>query len=121
KKKYFILPKTQDDPVSYLVVNEISEKSGWSMLGIMPLTEIEQMRTTNISFVIIMIIIACILVLISSILISRSILVPMNSLIANFKNIASGNHKVMFKETKSIEINSISRTAEHMLKNINQL
>lgn len=120
-KKYFILPKTKDDPVSYLVVNEISEKSGWSMLGIMPLTEIEQMRKTNISFVIIMIIIACILVLISSDLISRSILTPMKGLIANFKNIASGNHQVIFKETKSIEINSISATAEHMLKNINQL
>lgn len=121
KKKYFILPKSKDNPVSLLVVNEMSEMSGWSMLGIMPLTEIEQMRTMNTSFVIMMIIIACILVLISAVIISRSIMIPMHGLIKNFKRIASGNQKVVFKPSKSIEINAIARTAEYMLLNINQL
>ncbi|OAB47540.1 cache domain-containing sensor histidine kinase [Paenibacillus antarcticus] len=120
-QKSFIISKTKDNPVSYLVVNETSKVSGWSILGIMPLTEIEQMRSTNTTFVIVMIVIACILVVFLSGWISRSILVPMNGLIKKFNEIAAGRRDVSFKETRSIEINSIAITADNMLNNINRL
>lgn len=119
--KSFIINKTKDNPVSYLVVNETSAVSGWSILGIMPLTELEQMRITNTTFVIIIIVIACMLVVLLSWGISRSILVPMKALIAKFNAIAAGQRDVTFKEFTSVEINSIAATAEHMLTNINQL
>lgn len=119
--KSFVLPKSKDNPVSYLVVNETSPISGWSILGIMPLTEIEQMRHTNTTFVMTVIVIACILVLLFSGWISRSILVPMHGLIAKFNEIAAGNRDVVFQESKSVEINTIAATAEHMLTNMNQL
>lgn len=120
-KGSFILNGNKENKISYLVVNETSPISGWSILGIMPLTEIEQMRATSTSFVIIAIVIACILVVLLSYGISRSILIPMNSLIAKFNEIAQGNRKVEFKQTKSIEIDTIASTAEHMLNNMNHL
>lgn len=121
ERGFFTLPGDEENPVSYLVVNDTSNVSGWSTLGIMPLTEIEQMRTTSMSFIIGIIVIACILVLLLSYGISRSILVPMNGLIVRFNEIAKGNRKVDFKKSNSIEINAIAATAENMLRNINQL
>ncbi|GAB6992643.1 cache domain-containing sensor histidine kinase [Paenibacillus pini] len=121
EQKSFVISKTKDNPVSYLVVNETSKISGWSILGIMPLTELEQMRTTNTTFVIVIIVIACILVVFLSGWISRSILVPINSLIVKFNEIAAGRRDVSFKESRSIEINSIAINAENMLNNINHL
>lgn len=117
----FTVDKSVDHPVSYLVVNETSQVSGWTILGIMPLTEIEQMRSTNTTVVIVMIVIACILVVILSGLISKSILNPMQSLLQRFNQIASGRRDISFKESRSMEINLIAKTADHMLKNINQL
>lgn len=119
--KSFTVAKSDEHPVSYLVVNETSQVSGWTILGIMPLTEIEDMKSTNTTVVIIMIVIACILVIMLSGLISKSILNPMQRLLQRFNQIASGRRDISFKESKSKEINLISETAEHMLKNINQL
>lgn len=120
-KRSFTVAKSGDHPVSYLVVNETSLVSGWSILGIMPLTEVEEMRSTNTTVVIAMLVIACILVILLSGLISKSILNPMQSLLQRFNQIASGRRDVSFKESKSVEINLIAETADHMLKNINQL
>lgn len=119
--KSFTITKSGDHQVSYLVVNETSRVSGWTILGIMPLTEIEEMRSTNTTVVIIMIVIACILVVMLSGLISKSILNPMQRLLQRFNQIASGRRDVSFKESKSMEINLIAETADNMLKNINQL
>lgn len=119
--KSLIIHKSKDNPVSYLVVNEASAVAGWSIVGIMPLTELEDMRSTNTTFVIMIIVIACILVVLLSWVISRSILVPMKALIGKFNKIAAGHRDVTFKEFKSVEISSIAATAEHMLTNINQL
>lgn len=119
--KSFTVAKSGDHLVSYLVVNETSQVSGWTILGIMPLTEIEQMRSTNTTVVMIMIVIACILVVFLSGLISQSILNPMQSLLQRFNQIASGRRDISFKESRSVEINLIAETADHMLKNINQL
>ncbi|MEK5478940.1 sensor histidine kinase [Paenibacillus sp. FSL R5-0407] len=120
-KKSFIVAKSGDHPVSYLVVNETSLVSGWAILGIMPLTEVEELRSTNKTVVIAMVVIACMLVVLLSGLISKSILNPMQSLLQRFNQIASGRRDVSFKESKSKEINLIAETADHMLKNINQL
>ncbi|MDN4070807.1 sensor histidine kinase [Paenibacillus vini] len=120
-KKSFIVAKSGDHPVSYLVVNETSLVSGWAILGIMPLTEVEELRSTNTTVVIAMVVIACMLVVLLSGLISKSILNPMQSLLQRFNQIASGRRDVSFKESKSKEINLIAETADHMLKNINQL
>lgn len=119
--KSFIIPKSDENPVSYLVVNETSLVSGWSILGIMPLTELEDMRATNTKFVIFMIVIACILVLFLSGLISKSILNPMKRLLRRFNEIAAGRRDVSFKQSSSMEINLIAKTADKMLKSINQL
>lgn len=120
-KKSFIVAKSGDHPVSYLVVNETSLVSGWTILGIMPLTEVEELRSTNTTVVIAMVVIACMLVVLLSGLISKSILNPMQSLLQRFNQIASGRRDVSFKESRSKEINLIAETADHMLKNINQL
>lgn len=120
-KKSFIVAKSGDHPVSYLVVNETSLVSGWAILGIMPLNEVEELRSTNTTVVIAMVVIACMLVVLLSGLISKSILNPMQSLLQRFNQIASGRRDVSFKESRSKEINLIAETADHMLKNINQL
>ncbi|MEK5253285.1 histidine kinase [Paenibacillus sp. FSL F4-0125] len=120
-EKSFIISKSGSDSVSYLIINEPSLVSGWSILGIMPLTEMEEMKSNTSKVVITIIVTACIGVIILSVMISRSILNPMQSLLQRFNQIASGRRDITFKYSKSKEVNLIAETADYMLKSINHL
>lgn len=117
----FTISKCRENPVSYLVVSEKSTVSGWNILGIMPLTELEQIEWTNGLFVVAMMIGACLMILLVSSRISKFILVPMNGLIDSLNQIARGEKGVRLPVTKSMEINRISVTVSEMLESIDDL
>lgn len=117
----FTIDKCKENPVSYLVVSEKSAVSGWNILGIMPLTELEQIERTNGLFVVAMMIGACLVILLVSSRISRFILVPMNGLIDSLNRIARGERRFQLPVTRSMEINRISVTVSEMLDSIDNL
>lgn len=121
KEESFFLEKTADNPMSYLVVQETSGISGWSILGIMPLDEMDRIRTTVTSFVAVLLAASCILILLLSGLISRSIMGPVNQLIGQFRQIADGKKEMALEETRSVEVNEIAHTASEMLTSIERL
>lgn len=121
KEESFFLEKTAENPMSYLVVQETSGVSGWSILGIMPLEEMDRIRTTVTSFVAVLLAASCMLILLLSGLISRSIMGPVNQLIGQFRQIADGKRKMALEETRSVEVNEIAHTASEMLTSIERL
>ena len=61
------------------------------------------------------------LVLLLSVLISRSLFAPLNKLVASFKEIAAGQATVQLEKTDSEELNALSQTAGYMLERIGEL
>lgn len=121
KSHSFILPKTTGSQYSYVVVNESSRISGWTIIGIMPVPEIDTMRTATTTFSIAMIVLSIAIVITLSLVISKSILVPMNTLVDKFNSIAAGETNVIFEPTRSEEVNILAQTAHNMLANIDRL
>lgn len=120
-EKSFLLEKAEGNPNSYIVVNGTLKTSGWTILGILPLTELEHIKNANTTFVIALMTVSIIIIVILSLLISRSILVPINMLVGRFHEIADGKTNVVFGRTKSEEVNLIARTADYMLDSIGRL
>lgn len=117
----FTIRKCPSNPVSYLVVKEQSAISGWSILGIMPMTQLEEIQRTNGLFVIAMVLFACMVIFLVSRSISKSLLGPVNQLIGCLNQIAEGKKNVEFLSTKSVEIDRISETVGYMLEKIDLL
>jgi len=95
--------------------------SGWTILGITPVTEIETHRNANTLFVGLLILLSIGIIALLSLLISNSVLVPMQKLLARFNAIADGRTDVDFAPTRSMEINRLSDTAQNMLHSIDRL
>ena len=117
----FTVGKSPSNPTAYLVVREQSGISGWSILGIMPMSQLEEIQRTNGLFVIAMVLFACVVIFLVSWRISRSLLVPMNQLIDSLNRIGDGERDVAFLPTRSVEIDRISETVSSMLQRIDQL
>jgi two-component system sensor histidine kinase YesM len=110
-----------DAAQSYLVVNQTSKVSGWSILGLMPLTAIDSLRFSVSSFVVAAILISIGAVVVLSLLISKSILIPIDRLVGSFNQIARGKTDVSFQQSGSREVNLLAQTAQEMLERINLL
>lgn len=120
-QRSFTLEAASDGPQSYLVVNQTSKISGWSILGLMPLTEIDDLRSSVTSFVAVAILISIAVVVVLSLLVSKSILIPIDRLVRSFNQVAHGETDVTFKQSGSEEVNLLARTAQEMLAHINSL
>lgn len=120
-QRSFTLEATSDSPQSYLVMNQTSKISGWSILGLMPLTEIDDLRSSVTSFAAAAILISILVVVVLSLLVSKSILIPIDRLVGRFNQIAHGKTDVTFEQSGSQEINALARTAQEMLEHINSL
>lgn len=119
--KSFILKSANGNQDSYIVVNGTLRTSGWSVLGFMPLREIENIKHANTTFVVGLIAGSVIIIIFLSHLISRSILVPISKLVRRFNDIAAGKTTGTFERTRSEEINLIANTADNMLECIRRL
>lgn len=117
----FMLPKGSDGTASYLVAAERSDVSGWSILGIESLAPVDEASRANTVFVLLLLVGACGVAMVVSWGISRSILVPMQKLMAKFNAIAEGEDQVQFEATGSVEVDKIAATARHMLTRTSEL
>lgn len=120
-EKNVILPSDYDSESAYLVVNERSRISGWSIVGIMSLKSVERMHSLNKMFVMGLMFVAFAVTLIASTLLARSVLIPMNRLMVAFQNIGNGEKRVQFEETSSVEVDRIAHTANLMFDRIEKL
>lgn len=120
-QRSFTLEAASDSPQSYLVVNQASKISGWSILGLMPLTEIDDLRSSVTSFAAVVILISILVVIVLSLLVSKSILIPIDRLVGSFNQVAHGETDVIFAQSGSQEVNLLARTAQEMLEHINLL
>lgn len=117
----FMLPRDLQSIAPYIVVRAQSQVSGWTILGIMPVADIETYRNANTVFVALLVLLSIGIIVVLSLLISNSILIPLRQLLTRFDAIASGATEVNFAVTRSVEINLLSDTAHHMLRNIEKL
>lgn len=106
---------------SYLVVRAQSQVSGWNILGFLPITEIETLRNASTLFAALMAAASIALIAALSLLISKSLLGPLNQLVGRFNDIAAGDTGVTFAPTRSKEIDLLAGTASNMLESINRL
>lgn len=106
---------------SFLVVRAQSQVSGWSILGFLPITEIETLRNASTLFVALMVAASIALIAALSLLITKSLLGPLNQLVGRFNDIAEGDTSVTFAPTRSKEIDLLADTARNMLEGINRL
>lgn len=120
-QRSFTLEAAPGGPQSYLVVNQTSKISGWSILGLMPLTEIDSLRASVSSFAVAAVLISIAVVVVLSLLVSKSILIPIDRLVGSFNQIAHGETDVTFEQSDSKEVNLLARTAQEMLEHINSL
>lgn len=119
--KRFVIPKEGDELYSYIVINEKSNSSDWHILGIKALTEIEQIKTTILKFTCIMLGVGWCVIVILSILVSQSILEPLQLLVNQFNKIGKGKMEINLRKTKSIEVEQLAKTAQNMIDNIMSL
>lgn len=117
----FVLNKKEKNDIPYIVVNKKSEVTGWSIVGLKSLKQVSEIKNTISIFVIIIGMVSLIAIILSSILISRSILHPLNNLIHKFNLISKGKFDVEFEKSNLEEINTLTTTADKMVKNIIKL
>ena len=117
----FVIPKGKDGKHSFLIVAEKSTVSGWTMLGLHPMDSLDALMNTNKAFVYILAFVSFALILILSTQLTKSLLIPMNKLLAKFKRIGEGEKDITFEKTGSIEVNRIAETAEKMLRKSDEL
>ena len=117
----FMLGRDNKSFRSYLVVSQTSRISGWTILGLKPLTEIDNMRTSVISFTVAIIGVSILVVVLLSLLVSKSILIPIDKLVKSFNRIAHGETEVHFDKSNSGEVNLLAQTAQEMLDHISEL
>ena len=120
-ERSFLLDACPENASGYLVVSETSEVSGWLILGVMPLDSIQELRSTNRTFVAVLMLVAFAVILAVSSLLARSVLVPMNTLIQKFNAIGRGEKDVRFEKTASVEVDRIAETAMQMLEKNDRL
>lgn len=94
---------------------------GWKVLGVKKLQEITNITYTVLTIVAVTILAAVLLVSFLSRRVSRSILLPMNKLIAECNRVASGDYNVRFEEKQSEEVSFLSDTIQSMVSNVVQL
>ena len=116
--KRFIIPKEGGASYAYTVINEKSHSSDWHILGIKALTEMEEIEGTIIRFTCIMLGIAWCVIILLSFIVSQSILGPLQCLVHQFKEIGEGSRQITLCKTKSIEVEQLAKTSQHMIDNI---
>lgn len=116
--KKFIIQKDKENDCSYMCVNEKSMITGWSIIGLISLKEVEYIEMAISIFIIILSIFSIIIIVLLSMTISNSILGPINRLVNKFKIISRGNFNVEFEQSSIREINTLSYTADNMVQNI---
>lgn len=104
-----------------IMVSIQSKLYGWHIIGIKNLRELHAMDTALLSVFALTSLAAVIIIILLSRQIARSILNPMNHLIAACNRVSCGDYQVEFPEAPSEEISILSHTVDSMVKSVNRL
>ncbi len=111
--------KNGDDGIIALSME--SELFGWQVIGVRSRQEISYCNRAILIISVLTILLAICTVIVLSKKVSRSILIPMNSLIKECDQVAAGDYNIQFTEKKSEEISFLSDTIRDMVSNIVRL
>lgn len=104
-----------------ILVSGKSRLYGWKVIGVKELTEVRTMDTAlAVVFSLVFLAAAAVIILLSR-RISRSILNPMNRLIAACNQVSAGDYEVEFPEARSEEVSFLSHTVDSMIKSVSRL
>jgi two-component system sensor histidine kinase YesM len=103
---------------TWLVFTQQSNVSGWRIIG---LTVMEDGQTPIVYYAAIMIVIAIAITIILAIILSKSVLRPLNRLVGKYRQIGEGHFDVTFEETGMGELEQLAETSQKMVENISQL
>ncbi len=98
-----------------------SELYGWKVLGVKELSEIRDINMTVMIVLAVVLLFAIYCIVIVSKRVAKSMLSPMNRLIASCNQVAEGDYSAVFEEAKSEEITILTETISTMVKNVVQL
>lgn len=104
-----------------LVVSMKSHFFGWKIIGIMELKELKQLMSILLVIALSVIGVAILVVSIASRAVSKSILTPLNRLVARCNQVAEGDYLSPFEEGKSVEIDFLSANIQRMVESIMNL
>ena len=104
-----------------LLVSIRSRLYGWRVIGIKDLTELQAMDRLLFGLFLLLALAAVAVIVLLSRRIARSILNPMNRLIAACNQVSSGNYAVEFPEAQSEEIAILTQTVEDMVQSVGRL
>ena len=103
---------------SYLVYSKLSNASSWRIIGMVVM---EDSQKPIFYFAIAVIIFAIITTVILAVILSKSVLLPLNSLVKKYKEIGEGNFDVTFGKTGMVELDQLAQTSQQMVENISRL
>ncbi|MHA0857468.1 sensor histidine kinase [Paenibacillus sp. CMAA1364] len=120
-KGSFIIDRTDAGTSPYSVVYDTSQITGWKNIGLKSLDEVDRHIHVLVMFSFYSVLVTIAAVLISSMIISKSITKPITRLAQKFKRIPSESLDVDLYDDSTKEILILSTTAEKMIKKLNDL
>lgn len=114
----FRLTAKDSSESDYLVFSKLSNASGWRIIG---LVTMEDNQKPIIYFAVAMIVFAIATTVILSVVLSKSMLLPLNVLVKKYKQVGEGNFDVTFGKTGMVELDQLAQTSQQMVENISRL
>jgi two-component system sensor histidine kinase YesM len=116
--KSFRVPAHGPGEHSYLVSAEYSEISGWRIIGI---ARMDNNQAPVILFAVILILLAIATAVVLAVLLSKSVLLPLNQLVEKYRDFGDGNFQVTFDRTGMVELDQLVLTSQQMVESISRL
>ena len=114
----FRIPARGAGEHSYLAFTQYSEYSGWRIIG---LVAMDNNHGPVVLFAAILILLAIATAIVLAVIISRSVLLPLNHLVEKYREIGDGNFHVTFNRTGMVELDQLVLTSQQMVENISRL
>ena len=114
----FQIPAQTPEDVNYFVLTQISDISGWRIIGIIMM---DDDRKPIVIFTAALIFAALLTSVILAAILSKSFLLPLHQLVEKYREIGKGNFQVRFTKTGTSELDELAFTSQQMVESISRL
>jgi len=114
----FRIPGRGDAENVYLAFTQDSEISGWRIIGLIAM---DDSQAPIVFFAVIMILVAIATAIVLAVVISKSVLLPLNHLVEKYREVGEGNFNVIFNKTGMVELDQLVLTSQQMVESISRL
>jgi len=114
----FQIPKQAPGDVEYFALTQISDISGWRIIGIITM---DDDRKPIVLFTAALIFAALLTSVILAAVLSKSFLMPLHQLVDKYREIGKGNFQVRFTNTGTSELDELAFTSQQMVESISRL